>query len=93
MPITPVVRIKPTGLPKFSGIKRDFFRWKTDWEGLQRQGKPTGSVEVKKIHGRNALDVMRLIPTAETHFYAKIETAENKMCLIIIIFSVREEDP
>ncbi len=56
MPITPVVRIKPTSLPKFSGIKRDFFRWKTDWEGLQKQGKPTGSVEVKKIQLLDSLD-------------------------------------
>ncbi len=28
MPFTPVVRLKPTRLPKFSGIKRDFFHWK-----------------------------------------------------------------
>lgn len=45
----PVVRIKPTSLPKFTGFKRNFHRWKRDWESLQKQGEPTGSVEVKKF--------------------------------------------
>lgn len=48
-PATPIVRIKPTSLPKFNGCKRSFHRWKKDWESLQRQGEPTGSVEVKKM--------------------------------------------
>lgn len=48
-PTIPVVRIKPTKLPTFSGCKRDFHRWRTDWESLQKQGEPTGSPEVKKI--------------------------------------------
>lgn len=45
---TPIVRIKPTSLPRFDGCKREFYRWKRDWESLQKQGEPTGSVEVKK---------------------------------------------
>lgn len=45
----PVVRIKPTCLPKFTGIRRNFHRWQRDWESLQKQGEPTGSVEVKKF--------------------------------------------
>ncbi|KAL1254330.1 hypothetical protein QQF64_016559 [Cirrhinus molitorella] len=43
----PTLRIKPTSLPKFSGCKINFHRWKRDWENLQKQGEPTGSVEVK----------------------------------------------
>lgn len=45
---TPIVRIKPTSLPRFDGCKREFYQWKRDWESLQKQGEPTGSVEVKK---------------------------------------------
>lgn len=54
--IMPVVRIKPTSLPKFSGNKRDFYRWKRDWENLQKQGEPTGSAEVKKIQLVDSID-------------------------------------
>ena len=39
----PTIMLKPTALPKFGGIKRDFHRWKKDWEALQSQGEPTGS--------------------------------------------------
>lgn len=31
----PVVRIKPTSLPRFHGCKRNFHRWKRDWEPVQ----------------------------------------------------------
>ncbi len=43
------IKLKPTALPKFTGNKRDFHRWKEDWEVLQKQGEPTGSREVKKV--------------------------------------------
>nr|XP_054601662.1 uncharacterized protein LOC129164711 [Nothobranchius furzeri] len=43
-----IIRLKPTSLPKFTGNKRDFCRWRKDWEALQKQGEPTGSKEVKK---------------------------------------------
>jgi len=52
----PVVRIKPTCLPKFIGIRRNFHRWKRDWESLQKQGEPTGSVEVKKFQLLDSVD-------------------------------------
>lgn len=49
-PVTPpIIRIKPTTLPIFTGSKRDYHRWRKDWESLQRQGEPSGSPEVKKI--------------------------------------------
>ncbi|XP_048836046.1 uncharacterized protein LOC125711305 [Brienomyrus brachyistius] len=48
-PPPPVVKIKPTTLPVFQGSKREFHRWRKDWESLQRQGEPTGSPEVLKI--------------------------------------------
>ena len=46
---TPIVRIKPTSLPVFNGSKREYHRWRKDWESLQKQGEPSGSPEVKKI--------------------------------------------
>ncbi|XP_049606772.1 uncharacterized protein [Syngnathus scovelli] len=50
------IRLKPTPLPEFTGIRRDFHRWKRDWEALQRQGEPTGSKEVKKFQLLDSLD-------------------------------------
>ncbi|GAA6082856.1 uncharacterized protein LOC124401004 [Tachysurus ichikawai] len=54
--VMPVVRIKPTSLPTFTGIRRDFYRWKRDWESLQKQGEPTESAEVKKIQLVDSID-------------------------------------
>ena len=48
-PAIPTVKIKATTLPVFSGCKREYHRWRKDWEKLQRQGEPSGSPEVKKI--------------------------------------------
>ena len=40
-PTISVVRIKPTKLPTFCGCKRDFHRWRTDWESLRsRESQP-----------------------------------------------------
>jgi len=52
----PTLRIKPTSLPKFNGCKRNFHRWRKDWESLQKQGEPTGSAEVKKIQLFDSID-------------------------------------
>ncbi|XP_035999462.1 uncharacterized protein LOC118564728 [Fundulus heteroclitus] len=52
----PTIKLKPTSLPKFLGNKRDFYRWKRDWEALQKQGEPTGSKEVKKAQLLDSLD-------------------------------------
>ncbi len=52
----PVVRIKPTSLPKFTGFRRNFHRWLRDWGSLQKQGEPTGSVEVKKFQLLDSVD-------------------------------------
>ncbi|RXN19172.1 gag-pol fusion poly [Labeo rohita] len=50
------IKLKPTALPKFTGNNRDFHRWKRDWEALQKQGKPTGSKEVKKVQMLDSLN-------------------------------------
>ncbi|XP_054904067.1 uncharacterized protein LOC129371490 [Poeciliopsis prolifica] len=52
----PTIKLKPTSLPKFFGNKRDFYRWRKDWEALQKQGEPTGSKEVKKVQLLDSLD-------------------------------------
>ncbi|XP_049321149.1 uncharacterized protein LOC111193301 [Astyanax mexicanus] len=56
MPAMPVIKLKPTSLPRFYGNRRDFHHWKKDWESLQKQGEPTGSAEVKKIQLLDSLD-------------------------------------
>ncbi|KAI4905882.1 hypothetical protein NFI96_001271 [Prochilodus magdalenae] len=43
-------------MPMFTGCKRDFHRWKRDWESLQKQGEPSGSEEVKKIQLLDSID-------------------------------------
>ncbi|XP_038145790.1 uncharacterized protein LOC119786474 [Cyprinodon tularosa] len=53
---TSVIKLKPTSLPKFTGVRRDFHRWRRDWEALQSQGEPTGSKEVKKFQLIDSLD-------------------------------------
>lgn len=52
----PAIKLKPTSLPMFAGSKRDFHRWRKEWEALQRQGEPTGSKEVKKFQLLDSLD-------------------------------------
>ncbi len=52
----PVVRFRPASFPVFDGSKRDFYRWRKDWESLQQQGEPSGSVEVKKIQLLDSID-------------------------------------
>ncbi|XP_070408825.1 uncharacterized protein [Nothobranchius furzeri] len=50
------IKLKATALPKFTGNQREFYRWRKEWEALQRQGEPTGSVEVKKFQLLDSLD-------------------------------------
>ncbi|KAK7925024.1 hypothetical protein WMY93_007334 [Mugilogobius chulae] len=52
----PTIKLMPTALPKFTGVKRDFYRWRKEWEALQQQGEPTGSKEVKKFQLLDSLD-------------------------------------
>ncbi|KAI3364096.1 hypothetical protein L3Q82_010928 [Scortum barcoo] len=50
------IKLKATALPKFAGNKRDYYRWRKEWEALQKQGEPTGSKEVKKFQRLDSLD-------------------------------------
>lgn len=50
------IKLKATALPKFAGNQRDYFRWRKEWEALQKQGEPTGSKEVKKYQLHDSLD-------------------------------------
>ncbi|XDV36043.1 hypothetical protein PO909_005895 [Leuciscus waleckii] len=45
----PKIRLTPISLPKFSGDRRDYWRWKSEWESIQAQAEPTGSRECKKL--------------------------------------------
>ncbi|KAL0165741.1 hypothetical protein M9458_037585, partial [Cirrhinus mrigala] len=46
----PRIRLTPISLPKFSGDRRGYWRWKAEWESIQAQAEPTGSRECKKLH-------------------------------------------
>lgn len=46
----PKIRLTPISLPKFSGERRDYWRWKVEWQNIQAQAEPTGSRECKKLH-------------------------------------------
>ncbi|KAK7898939.1 hypothetical protein WMY93_019792 [Mugilogobius chulae] len=70
---TPAIKLMPTALPKFTGIKRDYYRWRKEWEALQRQGEPTGSTEVKKFQLLDSLDE-RITRSLHLSSYS---TAEN----------------
>lgn len=50
------IKLKATALPKFAGNQRGYYRWRQEWEALQRQGEPTGSKEVKKFQLLDSLD-------------------------------------
>lgn len=50
------IKLRPTALPRFDGSRRSFYRWRKDWEALQSQGEPTGSVEVKKFQLLDSLE-------------------------------------
>ena len=36
------IKLKATALPKFSSNKQDYYRWRKEWEALQKQDEPTG---------------------------------------------------
>lgn len=50
------IKLKATALPKFAGNQRDYYRWRKEWEALQKQGELTGSKEVKKFQLLDSLD-------------------------------------
>lgn len=55
---TPVaaIKLKATALPKFAGNQRGYYRWRHEWQALQKQGEPTGSKEVRKFQLLDSLD-------------------------------------
>lgn len=96
----PIVRIKPTTLPIFTGDKREYHRWKKDWESLQKQGEPTGSTEVKKIQlldsidGRIARDLrLSTYTSAEDIFRVLSNRYGNKSLIAIEILEDLEKLP
>lgn len=98
IPAAPLVRIKPTGLPIFSGEKRDYHRWRKDWENLQRQGEPSGSTEVKKIQLLNSVQEKKRkdlrLPTYNTadEIFGVLENRYgNKSTIVIEILEELEK--
>lgn len=96
----PAIRLKPIALPKFAGVKRDFHRWRKDWEAMQRQGEPTGSKEVKKFQLLDSLDEritqgLRLTAynSAEDIFRVLENRYGNKVSIAIEIVEELQEMP
>lgn len=56
LPPAAAIKLKATALPKFCGSKRDYYRWRKEWEALQKQGEPSGSKEVKKFQLLDSVD-------------------------------------
>ena len=52
----PRIHLARVRLPTFTGSTKSFYRWRSDWESLQRQGEPSGSPEIKKLHLLDSLD-------------------------------------
>lgn len=50
------IKLKATALPKFAGNQWGYYRWRQEWEALQKQGEPTGSKEVKKFQLLDSLN-------------------------------------
>ncbi|XP_047198148.1 uncharacterized protein LOC118119242 [Hippoglossus stenolepis] len=99
-PATPIVKIKPTTLPIFNGCKREYHRWRKDWESLQWQGEPTGSAEVKKIQLLDSVEDkiskdLRLSTynTAEDIFRVMENRYGNKSTIAIEILEELEKIP
>lgn len=54
--VKPLISLERARLPVFSGDMRDYYRWKAEWEDLQRLGNPHGLENVKKFHLLGSLD-------------------------------------
>lgn len=77
-PPKPAIKLKPTTLPKFTGNKRDFYRWRREWDSLQKQGEPTGSQEVRKFQLLDGLyDKVTIDLSLSTY-----STAEEVFCVL-----------
>ena len=48
--IGPRIALAPLSLPKFSGDRRSYWRWKSNWGTLQALAEPTGSPECRLFH-------------------------------------------
>ncbi len=48
--IGPRIALAPLGLPKFSGDRRSYWRWKGNWGTLQALAEPRGSPECRLFH-------------------------------------------
>ncbi|XP_054861306.1 uncharacterized protein LOC129347620 [Amphiprion ocellaris] len=97
---TPMVRIQPITLPIFNGNKREYHRWRKDWESLQKQGEPSGSIEVKKIQLLESVDDkiskdLRLstYTTANDMFRVLENRYGNKLTITVEILEELEKMP
>lgn len=54
--VRPLITLERARLPMFSGNKRDYYRWKTEWEDLQCLGNPHGLENMRKFHLLGSLD-------------------------------------
>ena len=48
--IGPRIALAPLSLPKFTGDRRSYWRWKSNWGTLQALAEPTGSPECRLFH-------------------------------------------
>lgn len=54
--VKPLISLERARLPTFSGDMRDYYRWKAEWEDLQRLGNPHGLENVRRFHLLGSLE-------------------------------------
>lgn len=88
-----IIAISGRDLSKFSRDRRDYWRWKAEWESIQAQAEPMGSRECKKPHLLDSIDEvvkseLRLLRCREAndifrelenHYGDKAQTAKEIM--------------
>ena len=54
--VAPRLKLAPLELPKFTGVRRNFFSWKEKWIKLQSMAEPSGSPELLLFHLLDSVD-------------------------------------
>lgn len=89
---TPIARIKPTSLPKSHGCKRNFHRWRKDWESLEKQGEKMQLLD--SVEGKITRDLhLSTYNTAEDMFRVLENRYGNKSTTTLDIIEELEKIP
>lgn len=89
---TAIARIKPRSLPKSYGCKRNFHRWRKDWESLQKQGEKMQLLD--SVEGKISRDLhLSTYNTAKDMFRVLGNRYGNKSTTTLEIIEELEKIP